>query len=443
MKKLNIYIIIGIVILIIIFSFMFIISTKNITLFKDVFNQDIMQNVKVIKDNIIFMDKEEMTSNTFHNCKDGKCSLIIYSSIKFIEDKGIWKSIEEVKSLKGSGISCEIISDGVHIAECLDYNYTNLKIGLSYNKENLKDYGDEVKDNSMKTNLTIYNYNSIENINIEVLEGNIQEINIEDPLGKVIHFGRDSTIISLNSGNVTDDAHVDSTSADSAHNSANIYYGNYWGTVYRGYIKFDISSIPINQIIDNAKVCFTTDYETAGADYNQYVYHSYNQTWTEATLTYNNQPCGNTLGVLNTTYCNDTSESSFVVPANASTYDYMQCPDITNMISKDYTEGNSRTTIVIMDTEDPASNQYARFYAKAYGKTWLNVTYSLDPTAPAPIQRYNWAVWNGTGSNVSSETQAIRLCSNDSLGGCVWIKSPDNSWWKCYVNNSGSWSCIK
>ena len=86
-------------------------------------------------------------------------SMTIYAGISFGQENGEWIPIEEMKSLKGTGIDCIVDYDGVHIAECLDYNFTSIK---------LKFKGDNIPENKKdKVKIAVYYYDEEDKIKKE------------------------------------------------------------------------------------------------------------------------------------------------------------------------------------------------------------------------------------------------------------------------------------
>lgn len=80
----------------------------------------------------------------------------------------------------------------------------------------------------------------------------------------------------------------------SSNNSLSV--GNYMGTTDKmwTYLKFNLAVIPSNYVIDDASVCI---YGSSGSDTAYLKIDVYpiifNDTWTEATITWYDQPCGN------------------------------------------------------------------------------------------------------------------------------------------------------
>ena len=109
------------------------------------------------------------TTETFKN-PDGTMTITLYSGIRFIEEDDTWKKIEDARSLKNSGINCVVKKDSKDDpdVECLDFNYTSIKVDVkdkksypikiySKNKTTEKDSTSETKDTDSKdsTNLIL------------------------------------------------------------------------------------------------------------------------------------------------------------------------------------------------------------------------------------------------------------------------------------------------
>jgi len=159
----------------------------------------------------------------------------------------------------------------------------------------------------------------------------------------------------------------------------------------RVYIKFNISGVPVGQIIDNSQLCLYL-YNDQGAQ-TVFASHVYVHDWDEGSedgidvsgqdyttnLTWNNQPCGVDLD--NSINCNLTAESSTV---NDGTLDgTWQCWNVVNAVSSEYGSGDKDVSIILY-TEDFGNPDI--FHSKEYSdeslRPYLNVTYHTANTAP-------------------------------------------------------------
>ncbi|MEM0465477.1 MAG: DNRLRE domain-containing protein [Candidatus Pacearchaeota archaeon] len=143
-----------------------------------------------------------------------------------------------------------------------------------------------------------------------------------------------------------------------------------WGTPKKNsYLKFNISSIPNNQIIENATLCAylynDQSSQTIGA------YHVYKD-FDELNLTWNNQPCGTNFD--NSTNCNLTYDS--FITNDGYQDGTWQCWNILNIMRKEYNNG-SKLVKIVLHTKDTGNADF--FYSKEYSNSsfwpYLNITY--------------------------------------------------------------------
>lgn len=153
----------------------------------------------------------------------------------------------------------------------------------------------------------------------------------------------------------------------------------------RAYLKFNISTIPENQIIDNASLCLFLDNDQGSQTIS--ANHVYDDSWCEGDggtdgspvceITWNNQPCGTENEQLNATNCNTTVESN--ITTDTSLDDTWQCWDIKNIVRQEYISDNESVSIVLW-TVDTGSADI--FHSKEYSNNnlwpYLNITYSLS-----------------------------------------------------------------
>lgn len=201
-----------------------------------------------------------------------------------------------------------------------------------------------------------------------------------------------------------------------------------WGTPKRNsYTQFNISGIPSNQIIDDAKLCLYL-YDDQGSQ-TIYAYHVYTD-WEESIITWNNQPCGENID--NSTACNITAESFIVTDTTLS--NTLQCWNITSMIKKQYNDNKNNVSIVLHTTDTGNAD---KFYSKEYSNSslwpYLNITYHIANTAPiisiaspqnGATYGYNtglaldFSVSDADG-NLNSCWYSLNNGANVSLSGCT------------------------
>lgn len=345
------------------------------------------------------------TASTKTTCKDGRCNLILYSGIRFVKEDNVWKELWEARSLKDSGIKCIVESDGIHLAECEDFNYTHRRIKTSINSLSAID--------KTKVPITVYSeeYN-FETEKIEVIEKSKEVYNFEltpnrdewikASYGDIIKVGDKSTTIMLQESDTEnlDDAYVNKNPSDD---------DDCWGATpvlsirpqttdtSRTYIKFNISAIPSEQSIDSATL-YLYQYWDEGA-MNILVHHLYYHNWTEGTvvsgtnvagqdytmnITWNNQPCGTAFDDFNA--CNLTHEDN----RSVSTTDEWKAWTVTNMVKMEYDNEYKNISIVLIGELNADPSTEHAFRSKEYTtdvtkRPYLNITYSEAeaPSEPA------------------------------------------------------------
>jgi YD repeat-containing protein len=332
----------------------------------------------------VSLDPEEHTftptSETL--CKDGICTQTIYSKIKFVYENSTWKKIEESSSLKGVW-TILIKEDPDFPVKIIDYNYTTLTLNLSnaqlfrttsiplkvYNKlnnsEKPKDNLGNIKDKD--TSVSIAN-NGWKTTTIDISDTK------ENLLDQEIKWGDHSTIITVydNSSINTDDSYIrDDTPTTNYGTNAYVYVRNYTSSNENILIRWDISQLPRQALIDDAKlVLYTADNNLgSGHDYNVSIF-SINQpySWNESTVIWNNGPI----------------ETNITLPAldkvnilNTDTGKYFSW-NVTSAIQNK--NKNQSFYLVATGNNGAGLTAYIRFRSKDYSgaaEPYLNVTYRL------------------------------------------------------------------
>ena len=190
----------------------------------------------------------------------------------------------------------------------------------------------------------------------------------------------------------------------------------------RTYLKFNISSIPNNQVIDNATLCLYLYNDQA--DQNISINHVYDNSWCEGDggtdgspaceITWNNQPCGIEEESLNSSLCNTTGESKIVT--NSGLDNTWQCKVVTNMVDRDYNSGNKSTSIVLWTVDSGSADI---FYSKEYSDSslwpYLNITYHLaDAIAP------NLAIISPLNQSYNTDLILVNISASDANLASVW-----------------------
>jgi hypothetical protein len=230
--------------------------------------------------------------NSVTECIGKTCTATIGGSYAY--DNGQWKSIDEAKSLKNSSVKCSVKSDGMNIANCLDWNTTSITVNLS-NKNILsivsipiKVYAPNVTKNvSELTGDYKKDYLIKSSANLSFLSKNdVKTRVIPFALGDILEFGENSTTITLNyttgkgyvfnntQSATWNDIH-DATGGTSASTSY-LFVGCRWDTIYtrsisRGFIPLNSSIIPDDAVLLNVTFSFYIDIVTNtandGSDY--------------------------------------------------------------------------------------------------------------------------------------------------------------------------------
>jgi hypothetical protein len=282
------------------------------------------QDFHLEKDNITkasyFISRTE-TTDTLRN-SDGKFQTIYYPSIKNVQEKGVWKPIEEANSLKDSGIKIQFIeTDENYPIEILDYNYTSVTIKLNPNGkiDYKKDIPiklwqkNETKEEKFKKDIKAGTKTDVElkdkykenYDNIAILDEKKKDTNIGETIrtydfgfDKILEIGENSTTIIYNESSTpnviitcnttnTDPAPLDTagTGTDVTTNAGfdadeGTYYIFSTNTGEYGWCKLslNVSSIIVTDI---TQLNFTTVTDSSSATLNlfHYIYNYTSSAW--------------------------------------------------------------------------------------------------------------------------------------------------------------------
>jgi len=146
-----------------------------------------------------------------------------------------------------------------------------------------------------------------------------------------------------------------------------MYVGRYSDSAERGYVKFDLSSIPWSEIT-GAKLWLDV-YRAENGGANVQVERVDDDSWTESGITWNNQPDRTGLLV-----------GPQLVNENFKWFSWTSS-DFLSFVAGEYT-GDGVVSLALIDTEEdgPTNNSYARFNTKEYSSTYapmLEVTYKV------------------------------------------------------------------
>ncbi len=242
----------------------------------------------------------EITPSTMKICESHVCTLTFFGGIRHIYEDEVWKKIEEARSLKGSGITCEVISDGSNIAECLDFNYTTRTIKFSTTQDleltpaniPLRKYSKEFDD---KTESIIRVYDNASEIELNFDLNNKDSILIiEANSNDIIEFGEYSTEIIINSSATSliwDTWVVENTPSGIYYTDADIYVKWVAPDIRSIFLKFNITSIPAGVIIDDAKVgLYSETAPPADRIVTPGMYEIDNQSWVDSVTSWTTRP---------------------------------------------------------------------------------------------------------------------------------------------------------
>lgn len=403
--------------------------------------------------------------NSINTCRGNLCNILIGGSYAFDVD-GKWKSIDEAFSLKDSNVKCNVISDGKNIAECLDWNMTyrtiSLKVDDSLKGKDIpikvyspnltmdsKDLtGDYKKDYVVKSQ-TGLNFKSKDDVKIQTISAGYSDI---------IEFGENSTTIKLQTADTENLEDVYGREGDTTDNGAltTLYAGalNYSGYHYNIYIKFNMSSIPSGQQINEVILALYhyDDYSTTShAGETLYVYGSSNQTWVESPFSdWTTQGPAIDSGIINSTtnrsvddayywvlfnvtswtsskYVENSKNVTFMI--NRTSIGELLTTDACTFYSKEYTTNTAlRPQLNITYTTDTTTPTYSLNSTNStLAGTWVNHTLNLADTAPigvtAGLSSYTFqfcnGTWNGSMCLATCQAETINLILNDTNKGNV------------------------
>jgi len=401
-------------------------------------------------------ETKEYTPSTDRICKDGTCNLILWSGVRNANENGT--RVENAKSLKNCQF-CDLINLDIDLDERF-----NISIG-DYNYTHFEDF-------CFSSNLTgqiplkVYRYDD---------EGNqVNEVNIVIPnsipnkkrcfnftllkpiFGYTVEWGWNSTELILQDADTEnlDDATISNYPGEGDKEKGGddeLFLSAQAIRPEEFLIKFDITQVPANQIIDEAYLSVNVNSNTidAGESFNGNTHHVYppliynisEQEWTEGTgsawntavapeLCWKWRP-NNDSGL---DQHNTTSESS-VLFSQGDTGRFFW--SVSNMVSKAYNDGDSNITIWVkgvtvsgsptsLDDLDIDSKEESTTSVRPY----LNITYSEAP--PPPDTTSPSYTENGTNTTSPSNNEHILIHVN-------WTDETMLNYTWCGNNFTGTW----
>ncbi|KXB08347.1 hypothetical protein AKJ58_00120 [candidate division MSBL1 archaeon SCGC-AAA385D11] len=314
------------------------------------------------------------TRTTRTVCRNGQCTLTLYPRTRFVRENGNWTKIENAKNLRPYFEKVYIEKDTKWDINITQLNYTHvegkliaetgtLPTGLPFNawkclQRNVST-GKCIK--KMAKNMTVGTPKKVVNFSMD----------LQNPTGFKYKLGYGSTTIQLQEANteLLDDVNVDDDWPDTNYDGDYTYV---YQNIQRTLLKFNISAVPSGMNIDSSTLSLLKEQSLEGtfpADYK--VHHVSDDTWTEETVTASNEPSHDATAD-DTTSVTDTTGVRFTW-------------DVTSMVSDEYSAGNVKVSMKIIDTTGGKSS----FGSKERGSSgYLNVTYS-SPNQPPTYSNFN------------------------------------------------------
>lgn len=373
------------------------------------------------------------TPSTKTVCDDnGKCTKTLYSGVMFAYEDGVWKSIEEARDLLPYFNKKYIEKDPNFDIDILQLNYTDIGLNLSFNWTNWQSYpecfGTYTNENvhdikcDFKISANFNNTSSKYQLKWQKKNGDIKTTTKWDFKGNPFiynyTFGGNSTTIHL-VDNVTENLEDTYVSEVAPDDNLGLEIGMSAGEVTTNtaswsYIKFNITSVPADQIIDDSKLCFfvyQNDYDT-GETATSWVYSLDNQTWWEGNNTddgsqicWNNRPSGATT-LIDT---NDTIDGDWD--------NFWLCFDVTSWVTTEYGLSKANISFIWNATLDYGIGDRMTAASKEYTddiswRPYLNITYSSAGDSTNPTLTIN----DPDNTTYSSTNVSLNYNADDDTG---------------------------
>lgn len=368
---------------------------------------------------------------------NGKCTLVQYSGIRYVQEDDSWKKLEDARSLMDKGFSYKYIeTDEKYPMEVIDFNFTSVTVNLNpkgiviFNEaiplktwtepaivaDEEKVVTGDFKLDYDKTTDTLVDFN---------LFKQSDTITLDVKMGDIIEFGTNSTTILLTAD---DTENLKDTYDDS--NSATTNFGT-GVTIHLGVsspardnrsilIQWNLSSIPAQVAINNASLVFSVALDSldAGESFNTSAFYVYpNYTWTETGEIWNTRP------LLNKNYTetifsdNVLMDTGFAAGQNISY-------NVSSLINKAYTDSQSNITIYVIPTGlvsgTPATSDPVQVASKEQASTptrqpRLYIEYTSIAPSSCTYTSGNWNI--NTHDNCTISTNVNLGGNNLTLNG--------------------------
>jgi len=422
------------------------------------FGNDVDYSYNNASDPEIILKEEPVITwkdNCQTRCIDGKCNTILGRTIWVNDSDGTCKEIEKANSLK-NGFYIE------YLEKDPDFNLTVSEFNISYMNmtldfvgnpadyptfcqvtdalnakcdfkldEKWDEYDEEGNVTEKKQLKFQYKWEMKQGV---VIKGDKVKYEYkENTFGKKFSFGGNSTTIQLQDANTEnlDDVHVVSDDPNSNYGitTSLTLMDIFGGELMRTYIKFNISAVPLGQVIDDSVLCLYYDscdicFETGlSVD----VHHVYNKTWVEGSenagdasgqsaetnTTWNNQVCGT--GFDDSDQCNLTAEDSLFFDFETQDSIFW-CWNVTSSVKQDYDENYNNVSLILKPQSEGENLEILTFDSKE-GETvaqrpYLNITYSEAPPDTTPPTYSD----NSTNSTLAGTSITHNLKWTDETG---------------------------
>lgn len=336
-------------------------------------------------------------SSETHCNEEGKCTVSLYSRVKYVEEENKWIKLEESKGSLMDYFNVVYLEkdDNLEIT-VKDFTYDSIDFEFK-----IKDAGSLKKEIPIKiagiekTRMNFDKLTDVKSFRYTTTEKN------DSILFHNYTFGEHSTTIQLQDA---DTENLDDTWANDDANKENYEYGSctYIRVIVEGYdnrygyLKFNLLSIPADSTINNATL-YLYLYEDEidigeGMDvgvrhvYSNPTYNIGGAEWTEGDqcdgfgtdpeLDWNNKP---DVGEMNTTV---ESYRTYSTAAPIGWHDW----SVTNMVTKSYTDGDDNISIEIYPYNEDAleDTDWVHYYSKEYtGDTSLRPILKITYTEAA------------------------------------------------------------
>ena len=373
------------------------------------------------------------TSSTETVCNNGICTKTLYSGIRNVYEDDQWKKVENARSLKNKGFKVNILEDDKDFPiEVIDFNYTSITVKL--NPDGLSIFNKDVPIRIWNENITkkeqflqdvidgkevsegILDYKKeMDNILEEEIGFNL--LNQKETktynfnIGDILEFGYNSTTIQLQEAdteNLEDATFDEDSTRDGTENLLLSDFVDGGGEIT--FIKFNISSIPSGQQIENATLCLRNYNDVSASNEILEIWRVSNQTWVEGEI---DALCGDGVACSDMWNMFTTQIRTYAGIDNLEQWNCIS--DLHSAVQIDYDAENPATSFTLNNTGDTID--YYQWKSKEHTTTnerpYLNITYSqaLDITPP-----YFTTIPNNESIFYLNETLNVTFVGTDETG---------------------------